>query len=112
MRTVSAQESEAYAASIHALHVGTSAKTGLGLQDIFQAIADQVVVKSPEQGIVFCLHKPSDHVASAFLHSICSETMFKHFRTGFLLNLNIDMIVSSLHHMFLKRTLSLSSLSV
>lgn len=50
MRTVSAQESEAYAASIHALHVYTSAKTGLGLQDIFQAIADQVVVKSPEQG--------------------------------------------------------------
>lgn len=50
MRTVSAEESEAYAASIHALHVGTSAKTGLGLQDIFQAIADQVVVKSPEQG--------------------------------------------------------------
>ena len=96
MQTVSAQESEAYAASIHALHVGTSAKTGVGLQDIFQAIADQVVAKSPEQGIVFCLHKPSDYVvASAFMHSICSEKMFKQMRTRFLLNLGPDMMVSS-----------------
>ncbi|DBB12065.1 hypothetical protein WJX82_008563 [Trebouxia sp. C0006] len=57
MQTVSAQESEAYAASIHALHVGTSAKTGLGLQDIFQAIADQVVAKSPKQGAA--RHRPA-----------------------------------------------------
>ena len=49
-RTVSAQESAGYAASIHALHVGTSAKTGEGLQDVFQAIADHVVAKSPCQG--------------------------------------------------------------
>lgn len=49
-QTVSTQESETYAASIHALHVGTSAKTGEGLQDVFQAIADHVVARSPSQG--------------------------------------------------------------
>lgn len=50
LQTVSAAESEAYATSITALHVGTSAKTGAGLEDIFQAIADQVVAKSPPTG--------------------------------------------------------------
>ena len=96
MQTVSAQESEAYAASIHALHVYTSAKTGLGLQDIFQAIADQVVAKSPKQGIVFCFHKPSHYVvASAFMRSVCSENLFKQMRTRFLLNFSPDMSVSS-----------------
>ncbi|DBA89743.1 TPA: hypothetical protein ACH3X2_004622 [Trebouxia sp. C0005] len=57
MQTISAQESEAYAASIHALHVGTSAKTGLGLQDVFQAIADQVIDKSPAPGAA--QHRPA-----------------------------------------------------
>lgn len=50
LRKVSAAESEAYAASINALHIGTSAKTGAGLDDIFQAIADQVVARSPPSG--------------------------------------------------------------
>ena len=45
--------------------MGTSAKTGLGLQDVFQAIADQVIDKSPAPGIVLCLHKPSDFVVAS-----------------------------------------------
>ena len=53
LQTVSTAESEAYATSITALHVGTSAKTGAGLEDIFQAIADQVVAKSPPTGSTY-----------------------------------------------------------
>ena len=49
-QSVSAAESEAYALSINALHVGTSAKTGTGLQEVFQAIADQVMAKGPQPG--------------------------------------------------------------
>lgn len=54
-QVVSSTESEAYAASISALHFGTSAKTGDGLQDIFQAIADTVVVRLPTSGAAVCL---------------------------------------------------------
>ena len=50
-QVVSSTESEAYAASIRALHFGTSAKTGEGLQDIFQAIADTVVARTPTSGV-------------------------------------------------------------
>lgn len=49
-QVVSSTESEAYAASIGALHFSTSAKTGEGLQDIFQAIADMVVARTPRSG--------------------------------------------------------------
>lgn len=49
-QVVSSAESEAYAESIQALHFGTSAKTGDGLQDIFQAMADTVVARLPASG--------------------------------------------------------------
>ena len=50
-QVVSSGESEAYAESIKALHFGTSAKTGDGLQDIFQAIATTVVARLPTSGV-------------------------------------------------------------
>ena len=49
-QVVSSGESEAYAKSIKALHFGTSAKTGDGLPDIFQAIATTVVARLPTSG--------------------------------------------------------------
>lgn len=49
-QTVTSVQSESYAASIDALHVGTSAKTGEGLVEIFQAIADQVVARLNKSG--------------------------------------------------------------
>lgn len=49
-QVVSSAESEAYAKSIKALRFGTSAKTGDGLQDIFQAIADAAVARLPIPG--------------------------------------------------------------
>lgn len=52
-QVVSSAESAAYAASISALHYGTSAKTGDGLQDIFQAIADGVAAKQPASGVPY-----------------------------------------------------------
>lgn len=59
-QVVSSAESEAYAESIQALHFGTSAKTGDGLQDIFQAMAYTVVARLPPPGAPICsLSKPS-----------------------------------------------------
>lgn len=49
-QVVSTGESEAYAESIKALHFGTSAKTGDGLPDVFQAIATTVVARLPTSG--------------------------------------------------------------
>lgn len=49
-QVVSSAESQAYAASINALHFGTSAKTGSGLQDLFQAITDSVIARLPAPG--------------------------------------------------------------
>ena len=53
-QTVTSARSESYAASIDALHVGTSAKTGEGLVEIFQAIADQVVARLDRSGTNMC----------------------------------------------------------
>ena len=49
-QVVSSAESKAFAESIKALHFGTSAKTGDGLQDIFQAIADAAAARLPISG--------------------------------------------------------------
>lgn len=53
-QVISSTESQSYAATIRALHFGTSAKTGNGLQDIFQAIADTVVARMPASGASVC----------------------------------------------------------
>ena len=50
---VSSVELQAYAASINALHFGTSAKTGSGLQDLFQEITDKVIAQLPSPGASF-----------------------------------------------------------
>ena len=50
-QVVTQSQSEKYATTINALHFGTSAKTGEGLQEIFQAIADNVGARLPVPGI-------------------------------------------------------------
>lgn len=48
-QAVSDNELAVYAASIGALHAGTSAKTGEGLTEIFQALADRVAAQHRSQ---------------------------------------------------------------
>lgn len=71
-QVVSSAESQAYAASINALHFGTSAKTGSGLQDLFQAITDSVIARLPAPGafVGFSINWHNHQICSLELHGL------------------------------------------